>query len=90
MSTNLEGARAGGNVTAVPLGTLPDEALVNAHQVKSLAGEPSDPTLWRWINKGDFPKPERRTGPNQNGSRLWRLGTIRQWLRGDWPQAKAA
>lgn len=67
-----------------PLGELPDEALVNVRFIRPLAGNPSNPTLWRWIKKGTFPEPERRTGPAQCGNRLWRLGTFRQWLRGEW------
>jgi len=69
---------------------LPDEALVNVTYVRPLAGNPSNPTLWRWISKGDFPEPERRTGPAKCGSRLWRLGDIRKWLRGEWAPEKAA
>ena len=89
MNQNIEAVPTAGSATA-PTASLPDEALVNAHYIRPLIGNPSDPTLWRWINKGDFPEPERRTGPAQSGSRLWRLGDIRKWLRGEWTRERVA
>ena len=91
MNANTDTLPTGGKNRNLATDDLSDEAHVTAHVVKPLVGNPSSPTLWRWINNGDFPKPERRTGPAQSGSRLWRLGTIRQYLRGDWkPEATAA
>lgn len=90
MQTSLDTAFADGGTTPSPVDDLPDEALVNVAYIRARAGNPSNPTLWRWINNGDFPKPERKTGPAKAGSRLWRLGIFRQWLRGDWQRGQAA
>ena len=84
MNTNLEIASTDGEAHVPVTDDLPDEALVNVAYVRARAGNPSNPTLWRWIDHGDFPRPERRTGPAKNGSRLWRLGVFRKWLRGEW------
>lgn len=90
MQTSFDTSSADGGTTPSPVDDLPDEALVNIKYIRARAGEPSNPTLWRWINNGDFPKPERRTGPAKGGSRLWRLGDFRKWLRGEWTREQAA
>ena len=70
---------------------LPDSARVNATVVKALNSNISDPTLWRRINGGLFPPPIHRAGAEKQGPREWSVGTIRQYLRGEWqPEDKAA
>lgn len=90
MDPTLATVLADGEARVTATDDLPDEALVNVAYIRARAGNPSNPTLWRWINNGDFPKPERKTGPAKAGSRLWRLGIFRQWLRGDWQRGQAA
>jgi len=55
---------------------VPADALLTSKQIKSLVGDPSDMTLWRWIRDKKFPAPARKF----NGRRFWRAGDVRQWM----------
>lgn len=52
----------------VSLGTspAPSERIYSLREVKSLVGNPATSTLYRWIDKGIFPK-QRRIGINRVG-----------------------
>lgn len=54
-----------------------DDALIPAKTTRSLCGDISDMTLWRWLNsnKLDFPEPIRI-----NGRRYWRRSEVKAWL----------
>ena len=80
----------GHNNPPSPIEALPDNALVIIRQFRPLFGGPVDSTIYRWILDGSFPPPVEKTGPNKQGPRRWRLGDIRQRLRGTWTPEKAA
>lgn len=55
---------------------LPDEALVRAPQLIPSPLPISVVTLWKWRTSGKFPP-----GEVINGTRMWRVRTVREWLR---------
>jgi len=57
--------------------TLPDAANVRQRVVKGLFGV-SDATVWRMVNRGDFPAP-RKLSSNVTG---WNVGELRRCLKG--------
>ncbi|AFL73578.1 helix-turn-helix transcriptional regulator [Thiocystis violascens] len=61
--------------TPTPLDTLPDEALVTQGQLKTLFGNVSDMTIWRWRQAGLIPEPTHIRGRN-----FWRAGVARATL----------
>ena len=55
--------------------SVQSEKRIQAAAVRALCGDISDMTLWRWIDKRDFPKPTyiaRR--------RFWRESDVLAWL----------
>ncbi len=45
--------------------SLPEDfALLSSRQLRELAGEVSDMTLWRWVKAGIIPKPIKINGRN--------------------------
>lgn len=55
--------------------SIQSEKRIQAAAVRALCGDISDMTLWRWIEKRDFPKPTyiaRR--------RFWREADVIAWL----------
>jgi predicted DNA-binding transcriptional regulator AlpA len=56
---------------------MPDEALVSQPVVEGLAGC-SSATVWRRVKSGLLPQPVRHGGTTR-----WRLGAVRQALRGE-------
>ena len=43
---------------------LEEIVLLNSRQLKMIAGECSDMTLWRWVRSGILPKPKKINGRN--------------------------
>jgi predicted DNA-binding transcriptional regulator AlpA len=60
------------------LDSLPDSALVDIAVVLTATSK-SRATIYRWIDRGHFPKP-RKIGNSQN---LWSVGDIRRVLAGN-------
>lgn len=57
---------------------LPDSALVDIANILAVTSK-SRATIYRWIDRGQFPKP-RKIGNSQN---LWSVGDIRRALAGN-------
>lgn len=51
------------------------ERRINAATVRSICGNVSDMTLWRWLDQRDFPKPVYIAK-----RRYWRESDIVNWL----------
>src|SRR5579859_3034571 len=72
------------NSPAVPI----SDPLISRRQLRAMVPA-SDMTLWRWIEKGQFP-PAAET---INGFRYWRASHVREWdagKRSGWMAADAA
>src|SRR5690606_25178936 len=80
-------SRRGGRVMRTT-NALPTDhwALLKARQVQDLIGV-SRTTLWRWINRGIFPPPDKVL---PGGRRAWRRGTVEAWLNSSEPTIRAA
>jgi predicted DNA-binding transcriptional regulator AlpA len=55
--------------------TNPTEKRIQASAVRALCGDISDMTLWRWIDKRDFPRPTYI-----GKRRYWREVDVIEWL----------
>ncbi len=56
---------------------LPDSAFIRQNQLLAMQLVPfSASTLWRMVNRGEFPSPIKISGQIT----AWRVGDIRQWL----------
>lgn len=52
------------------------DRLIRWPELKSLIGNPSYVTVWRWIRKGSFPK-ALKLGPNSIG---WKYSSVKNWI----------
>lgn len=58
--------------------TIPVRHIIDARDVRRIAGNVTRTTLLRWKQRPDFPQPIRRTG---SGTELYDRAAIRAWLR---------
>ena len=56
--------------------TTTADRVVRPREVRELLGNISKSTLWRWIAKGQFPRP-MKLGERAVG---WRQSTLNEWL----------
>lgn len=75
MRTHLARTAASTDTRAAVHDSFTDDALITQPQLKRLAGDISDMTIWRWRRAGLIPEPS-----NIRGRNYWRSGDVRAFL----------